>query len=146
MPGNGFSMQPQKQGRIKYLLLTMCPALVLMYLFQNLSILDILPRGTTWGLIYTSIPMAFMLLTGYFLIFRKNHQINVNNHTIVEINWLRKESCRIRSTQIGSVRTNALKEIILLDKDGNKLLCIESNMTNRDRFEQWLAEHNIEHK
>ena len=146
MSDNSFSMQTQKQGRMKYLLLTMCPALVLMYLFQNLTALGILPSGSTWGLIYTSIPMAVMLLIGYFLIFRKNHQVNVDNNTIVEINWQRKESCRIRSTQIDSVRTNALKEIILLDKDGNKLLCVESNMTNRDRFEQWLAAHNIEFK
>ena len=146
MAGNSFSMQSQKQGRIKYLLLTICPALVLMYLFQYLLSLDVLPRGSTWGLIYTSIPMAVILLTGYFLIFRKNHQVNVCDNTIVEINWQRKESRRIRSTQIDSVRINALKELILLDKDGNKLLCVESNMTNRDRFEQWLAAHNIESK
>jgi len=65
-----FIMYPQKTGRIKYLLLTMAPALVLMYAFQLLLQNGFLPGGSKWGLLYTIIPMELMMIIGYFLFFR----------------------------------------------------------------------------
>ena len=53
---------------------------------------------------------------------------------------------KVRADQIEHYYRNFLGEIVLVDADSKKLLCIESNMTNRDRFEQWLTAHNIESK
>ena len=137
------TMYPQKNGRIKYLLLTMIPPLVLMYLFQFLLQRGFLPGGSAWGLIYISISMALMMINGYFLIFRKNHSILIKGNTLTETDWLRKEAAPIKASQIHSFRKNILNEIVLLDEHGTKLICIESNMTNFAQFERWLHDHRI---
>ena len=137
------TMYPQKAGRIKYLLLTMAPALALMYLLQFLVQCDFLPKGRSWAFVYTVIPMALMLIIGYFLIFRKNHSIHIQGDTLIETDWLRKEAAPIKASQIHSFRKNILNEIVLLDVHGAKLICIESNMTNYAQFERWLHDHQI---
>ena len=44
MNTNSFLMRPQKVGRMKYLLLTMCPPIGLMYLVMNLMQNGLIPE------------------------------------------------------------------------------------------------------
>ena len=89
------------------------------------------------------LPMAIMMILGYFLIFRKNHRVEVKDNQIIETDWRQREACRIEVSQIHSIKRNLLNEIIIVDENGNRLLCVESNMTNIPKFEQWLERHNI---
>ena len=52
----------------------------------------------------------------------------------------------VNAQQIDSFQRTCLGKISLVDRNQVQLLSIKSNMTNRDRFEQWLAAHNIESK
>ena len=140
---NTFSMHPQKSGRMKYLLLTLVPPLLLMESFRRLIISGIIPDSVIIRNILLYAPLSIMAVLAYYLIFRKNHSIDVKNNTITEINWLGKKSNPIKTDQIHSYRKNVLIEIILLDENGSKLLCVEQNMSNFDCFEKWLKGHNI---
>ena len=50
----------------------------------------------------------------------------------------------VNAQQIDSFQRTCLGKISLVDRNQVQLLSIKSNMTNRDRFEQWLTAHNIE--
>ena len=141
MAKNTFTMHCQKQGRLKYVLLTLLPPLGLMYLFQYLLERRVLPANSITGVLCVALPLVAILFLSHYLIFRKNHTIHVENNTITEVNWRGQEFCRVKASQIQAVRRNFLGEIILLDINGSRLLCIESNMSNLDRLQQWLAEH-----
>ena len=52
----------------------------------------------------------------------------------------------VNAQQIDSFQRTCLGKISLVDRNQVQFLSIKSNMTNRDRFEQWLAAHNIESK
>ena len=90
--------------------------------------------------------MAGMLVISYFMIWKKNHIIEVRDNTLTEKGWRGPVITTVKTSQVVAYRRNFLDEIILLGKDDRRLLCIESNMTNRDRFLEWLAAHNIESK
>ena len=136
-------MSVQKQGRLKYLVLAMGIPTLLMYLLQQPAIGNILPLKDSLFDFYLYGPIFFMAVLGYFLIFKKNHCIDVKNNTVIETDW-RGKNCRvIKTEQIWAYRRNILGEIILLDKHGTRLLCVESNMTNFDAFRQWLVRHDI---
>ena len=143
MSGVHFFMYPQKPGRIKYLLLVFGFPILLMYLFLQFVRAGILPQGKVLAQIYIYLPLAVMMVLSYHLIMKKNHSIEVRDNAILETDWRKQPLSRIKSVQIQSFRQNLLNEIILLDKSGNKLLCVESNMTNFEQFRQWLARHNI---
>ena len=144
MPKNSFVMRSQKQGRMKYLLLTMVPPIALMYLVSKLLDCCIKLNSVVVDIVLIFLPMTFMMILGYFLIFRKNHQVEVKDNQIIETNWRQHEICRFKVSQIHSVKRNFLNEIIIVDKNGNRILCVESNMSNFQQFEHWLQEHNIE--
>ena len=143
MSSNAFVMQKQRQGELKYLLLTITPPLLAMLLLRWLADTGILPGGETARLIYLSLSMAGMLILGYPLILKKNHSIEVKDNLIIEYDWRQCEVSRIKAAQIHSIKRNILNEIILLDGAGNRLLCIERNMCNFSQFENWLRLHNI---
>ena len=143
MSGVHFFMYPQKTGRIKYLNLVLGFPILLMYLFLQFVRAGILPQGKVLAQIYIYLPLAVMLVLSYHLIMKKNHSIEVRDNAILETDWRNQPLSRIKSVQIQSFRQNLLDELILLDKSGNKLLCVESNMTNFEQFRQWLARHNI---
>ena len=143
MARNTFSLSPQKMGRMKYLILTMGSSISLMYLFLLLTEAGILPNGNVWAKIYVYLPLVVMMVLGYFLIVKKNHTIDVKDNSIAETDWRRRVMTSVKTVQIRCYRRNFLGEIILLDEAGNKLLCVESNMTNFEQFQQWLENHNI---
>ena len=134
---NGFTMSTLKQGRVKYLLLTVFPPAVVSYLCVSLTELGILPKGQLVGSICLLVWAIMMGTLGYFLIFKKNHQLDINDNTITETDW----RCRVTQIPVSHVRSfrrNWLKEYILLDENGKRLVCIETNMENFDLFEQWI--------
>ena len=146
MSTNSFLMRPQKAGRMKYLILTIFPPIGLMYLVMNLMQNGLIPQIKALGMFSIYGSMAIMMVISYFLIWKKNHTIEVKDNTLTEKNWRSELSVKIKTSQISGYRRNFLGEIILVDANSKKLLCVESNMTNRDRFEQWLTAHNIESK
>ena len=146
MPKNTFTMSTRKQGRMKYLLLTMVPPVSFMYLVMSLMQNGLIPQSRALGMASIYGSMAAMMVISYFLIWKKNHSIEVKDNTLTEKSWRGNTAATVKTSQISRIRRNLLGEIILEDIDGRRLLCIESNMTNRDRFELWLTAHHIESK
>ena len=146
MAKNTFVMKYRQTGRLKYLALTFLPPIFVMALGSVLFQIGLIPPSPILGNLLIYIPVGSIAIIGYFTTLRKHHTIDVKNNTLLETNWRGKVSTRIKAAQIACFRRNFLGEIILLDRSGSKLLCVESSMTNRDRFEQWLASHNIETK
>ena len=123
-----FVMKPQWRGQLKYVLIVV--------LITVASVAFI-------GAVATGPILAFLIPA---IILPKMHRIVVFENSLVEKvfpkiarDFIRK----VHLSQISCYRCNNLKEIILLDHAGNKLLCVESNMTNFEQFRQWLANHNI---
>ena len=140
----GFKMEPGKKGRLKYLILTLLPAYLVMSLLQRLAAQGILPANDLTGFLIMSSALVMMGTLGYFLIFRKNHIIEVSDISLAERDW-RGMVRLIGVSKIRSFRKNVLGEILLLDENKNVLLCVESNMENRDLFLAWLDKHNFIH-
>ena len=140
MENNSFEMTVQAGlGRMKYLLLTICPALLFLELWRLLTERGFLPASR--GLYYVSLVLwsGLMILLGYLLIFRKNHILSVEESTIRETDMMsRRVRATIEARQIRSVHRNLLGEWLLKDENGKTLLCIESNMSNRDMLQEWL--------
>lgn len=137
-----FKMEPGKKGRIKYLILTLLPAYLIMNLLQRLAAIEILPANDLTGFLIMFSALVMMGTLGYFLIFRKNHTIEVSDISLAERDWQGKVRL-IAVSKIRSSRKNLLGEILLLDENRNVLLCVESNMENRDLFLAWLEKHNF---
>ena len=146
MAKNTFNMNVQKQGRMKYLLITIVPPLAVMYLPMLLMQNGLIPPNRILGLSVFYGSMAGMVIISYFMIWKKNHIIEVRDNTLTEKSWRGTVITTVKTSLVAASHRNFLGEIILLDKENRRLLCIESNMTNRDRFEQWLKSHNIESK
>ena len=133
----GFTMSTRKPGRMKYLLLTVFPPVAVIYLCTGLIELGILPVSEITRYFLLAVWAIMMGTLGYFLIFKKNHQLDINDNTITETDW----RCRVTQIPVSHVRSfrrNWLKEYILLDENGKRLVCIETNMENFDLFEQWI--------
>ena len=134
---NGFTMSTRKPGRMKYLLLTVFPPIAVIYLCTGLIELGILPVSEITRYFLLAVWAIMMGTLGYFLIFKKNHQLDINDNTITETDW----RCRVTQIPVSHVRSfrrNWLKEYILLDENGKRLVCIETNMENFDLFQQWI--------
>ena len=131
---------------MKYLLITIVPPLAVMYLPMLLMQNGLIPPNRILGLSVFYGSMAGMVIISYFMIWKKNHIIEVRDNTLTEKSWRGTVITTVKTSLVAASHRNFLGEIILLDKENRRLLCIESNMTNRDRFEQWLKSHNIESK
>lgn len=140
MTSTDFTLLPTKSGKMGNLLLTICPATLLMQCITWLIEFGIIPTSKVLAFVYLTIPMILMVTLGYFQIFKKNHNIEVRNDSIVETTWLRKTNT-IRTHEIASVRRGLLREVILLDAAGTTLLRVEASMTNFDQFLHWLEQY-----
>ena len=137
-----FKMEPGKKGRIKYLILTLLPAYLVMSLLRRLAAQEILPANDMTGFLIMFSALVMMGTLGYFLVFRKNHTIEVSDISLAERDWQGK----VRLISVGKIRTwkkNLLGEILLLDEHNKVLLCVESNMENLDLFRKWMDKHNF---
>ena len=146
MAKNTFDMKYQKKKMGRYLAITFIPPYLVMGLAYFLFEIGLLPPIEFLAKLMVYVPMGSIPIVGYFTILKIQHRIDVRNNSLTETNWRDVVVTRIKAEQIASYRRNFLGEIVLLDKIGARLLAVESGMTNLDRFEQWLADHNIESK
>ena len=133
MENPDYVVKPMPGGRLKYMLLTLAPPLVVMYLLRYLIDGGVIPNGNGRAPLLLLIPLAFIWILSNRFIFQKNHSIAVFAHHMVETNMRGKER-EILFTQIHSVKTNVLGEVVAKDVNGKILLCIEDNMENRERL------------
>ena len=143
MENQGFTMSPQNRGRMRYLLLALWVPLGIMWSVVLLMDRGLIPENTILGFVTIFGSLAAMMILGYFLIFQKNHTLAFVSNAILETNWRRQVKGH-PFYHIKHYRRNFLGEYILTDGGGNKILCVEPNMSNFDRFQQWMAEHHIE--
>ena len=122
------------------LMMTICPATLLMQCITWLIEFDIIPTSKFLAVVYLAIPLILMMTLGYFLIFRENHKVEVCDNVITETTWLNNTNT-IHVHQIASVRRDLLQHVILLDASGNKLLGVEPSMTNFVQFLRWLERY-----
>ena len=123
-----FTMRPQLQGQMKYALLCLLPAIFFVILKQiGIAVFIFLVFATSCSI-------------------TKKHTVVVFEESITNKDFRGRFLNKIPLNMICYARRNFLDEIILLDDEGKQLLCVEPYMTNRERFEQWLASHNIESK
>lgn len=135
-----FKMEPGKSGRLKYLILTLLPAYLVTKLIGRLAAIGILPDGQLTGFLTMTFSLTLMGILGYFLVFRKNHTIEVGDFSVAERDW--RGACRVIPLgKIRKIKRNILNEILLKDENGKTLLCVESNMENMEQFEKWLTVH-----
>ena len=125
-----FVMKPRKTGLIQYILLAAVPSAAAGFLL-------------TWD----SAAWIFILLAAA-LILPRSHCIVVFEKSLTEkaLHGRNRFIRKVYADQVDHYHQNRLGEIILVDAQNKKLLCIESCMSNRDRFEQWLISHHIDSK
>ena len=125
-----FTMKPQMYGFIKYILLAVVPSAAVGFL-----------------LAWDSAAWIFILLAAA-LILPRSHCIVVFENALPEkaLYGRNRFIRKVIADQIDHYRRNPLGEIVLLDTESRKLLCVEAGMTNRDLFEQWLTAHHIKLK
>ena len=76
----------------------------------------------------------------------KKHSLVVFDESITNKDHRGRFLRKVTLDQISHCRRNFLGELVLVDAEGNSILCVEPYLTNKDRFEQWIAAHNIESK
>jgi hypothetical protein len=140
MTNTDFTLLPTKSDKMVNLLMTVSPPTLLMQGIIWLIELGILPTSKLLAFVYLAIPMILMMTLGYFLVFRKNHRIEVCDDVITETTWLNKTN-NIHVHDIASVRRGLLQNVYLLDASGRKILCVEPHMTNFVQFLRWLEQH-----
>ena len=123
-----FVMKPQLRGQLRY------PAAAL---------LCAIPFALLQGI--KGFVSAFVAIT-IFVSLVKNHTIVVYEDSLIEEDFRGRFIRKVFASQVNHYRKNFLNEVTLIDADSKPRLCVEPYMTNRDRFEQWLASHNIESK
>ena len=125
-----FTMKPRMHGFIKYILLALVPSAAVGFL-----------------LAWDSAAWIFILLAAA-LILPRSHCIVVFEKSLTEkaLHGRNRFIRKVNAEQIACYRRNRLGEIVLLDPQGRKLLCVEPCMTNQDLFEQWLTSHHIKLK
>ena len=125
-----FTMKPQMYGFIKYILLAVVPSAAVGFL-----------------LAWDSAAWIFILLAAT-LILPRSHCIVVFENSLIEkaLHGRNRFIRKVHADQIDHYHQNHLGEFILVDTQNKKLLCIDSSMSNRDRFEQWLISHHIKLK
>ena len=146
MSEDTFRMYFPKSGLIRYVLLSVVPSACYIFIIYILIILRILQLEDIPG--YSCFDGAgwIFIFMFPFLVVPRNHNIEVQHDTLIERDHKGLHIRTIQASQIDYFRINHLKEIILFDDNRRKLLCIEYDMTNRDRFVEWLIKHRIASK
>ena len=145
MQEHPFVMRPKKPVRLRYLFLTIAPPITVTQTILKFLQTGSIPHSKPLEVATIIGCFAATLLLGYFLILRKNHTLTFYPNRILETSNSGRRTTHA-ALRVMYYRRNFLGEYILTDGIGNKILCIESNMTNHDRFLIWLAAHHIESK
>ena len=146
MAQNRFDMKPMPKKRTKYVLLALLLPIGIIALFMILTEIGMIPASQTFTNIVIYGSMILMSLMSYAMVINHNHTIEVRGSTVTEKGPNGKEKRKFQAKQISKIRRNAMGEMILLDQSGEKLLCMETSMSNYDLFLQWMESHNIEIK
>ena len=142
MEQNILYMSPQQAGRIKYLLLVLIPTLAYTEAVNVLcSAVPFLAPVRVWLGMIGMTAIAFSL--GYFLIFKKNHHFEVSEKRI-HVKEITGQAWDLPAHRICRYRRNLLGELVLFDEDGKRLLTVESNMTEFEKFQVWLERRGIQ--
>ena len=143
MADTSFTMSPMRQGRMKYLILTVFSSVLVSYGWLWLTEIGVLPKNRVTATLGMILQVSLLCVLGFFLILRKNHSLEVQEHCILHTDWRRRAASTIQTNQIRSFRRNLMGELLLLDENGKVLICVEPNMSNHDLFLQWLQNHHI---
>jgi hypothetical protein len=138
MDNKHFSMAPLRQGRLRYLLLVLLPALLLQSLLSLLVDTGILPNDFLTALVVFLVAMAWIIIAGVRLIFRKNHNYVIADNTI-NVTEFTGKTRTVSIRDVASYKRNWLGELVLKDSEGKTLLTAEANMENFDLFKEYLA-------
>ena len=113
-------------------------ALSLVMLLAAVIVAGAQPFDAELTLVMALIGLPFLLLASWMLLAGRNRSLFVfRNHAMLYISsWGRKRE--LAPGQVASVRLTANRSIHLLDKDGKKLVSIESNMRGIPRFAEWI--------
>lgn len=111
----------------------------------------IITLGVPLALLYLLPPSIFCLVFGlvlmvvlaYLFIFRRNHIITVTGAEIQNCNTITGKETTISVAEIQSVKTGLLGDLVLIDREGKKRLCVEKNMSCYDRFLAFLQAHDL---
>ncbi len=101
------------------------------------------PFDAACTFVITLIGLPFMLLAVWMLLAGRNRTLFVfrDNSMWYISSWGRKRE--FAPGQVVSVQLTANRSIHLLNKDGKKLCCIETNMRGIPRFADWLESTNL---
>ena len=122
-----------QSGRTKYLLLTLVPSLVLLFLMRHLIGNGHIPNERGLAYLLLLIPLALLWFLTYVFIYRKIHSIAVYEDRLVETDRRGTEHI-VYLSSVRSLKTNWLGELVLKDTNGKTLLHIEENMENREQL------------
>lgn len=129
--GSSFQMFPLRNGRRQLdLIITLGIPLAVLYLMPP-SVFSVI------------LGLALMVVLAYFFIFRKNHSVTVTETEIRNHDTMTNKETVISIGEIQYVKTGLLGDLVLIDREGKKRLCVEKNMSCYDRFQNFLQEHNI---
>jgi hypothetical protein len=138
MDNKHFSMAPLRQGRLRYLLLVLLPALLLQSLLSRLVDTGLLPNDFLTALVVFLVAMAWIIIAGVRLIFRKNHNYVIADNTI-NVTEFTGKTRTVSIRDVASYKRNWLGELVLKDSEGKTLLTAEANMENFDLFKEYLS-------
>ena len=141
---SAFIMEPSREHRSRYIFAAFLPFLVTMFLLRWIvnSIPAINNSFYNQFAVYVSI-LEFCILSFIFIIYKRNHTLKIDNHSITEIGVHGQQITKISVKDILCVRQNIMEEILLCDINGIVLLRVEPYMTNITRFLKWMAAHNL---
>lgn len=137
-----FSLYPHK--RIKYLLLTFAPVYVLFFILYVTPVGEFLELHGGLSKLLALLSLLLVCVLGYFLIFKKNHHVDVNGSTVTDTNVIFQKSRTFSIRDVRSVTRNLIGDLCLRDENGKTLLVVEPGMSDFDQFESYLKENHIE--
>ena len=128
-----YVVKPLPGGRTKYLLLTVAPPLLVIFLLRYLIANGNIPNENGMASLLLLIPLVFIWILSERFIYSKIHSIAVYVHHMTETNR-RGKTRDIPFNQVQSVKRNWLGEWVVKDASGKTILRIEENMENRERL------------
>ena len=139
-----FNVESEQRQLTIYLLISLLTPSLLAELF------DLLLSSGVFGAVNSDLWLVRLLLwsgvalvLGYFLVFRKNHEIAVKGSTLTDTFRVLNQTKTVYLSEIKTVKRGFLGEIVLKNEDGKTLLTVEKAMTNYEMFIEYLRKNNF---
>jgi len=143
MARSSFIMRPTKTHINKYLLLILCPPILLLTLNVLLVEFNILPPNRIISNVLIGLAIGYLLFSAIFFLIKKQRTLEIKNHAIRETDIFGNTISKIKVKQIHYTHRNILDELLLFDNNDNLLLCVCPHLENRILFDEWLMDHGI---